>query len=1155
MGVQTDRVVLIRYTTAGERRVGSGFRLRDRFVLTADHCAEGAGHQVELVDGTRFPATVYVRSNTTDVDLAVLEVDGAIPRVVGLGPARVRRDVADQVLGCQALGFPRWRRSEGRDRIMVQVDGYIPTAEGIRPVSADHALPDLLELKGTGPAIREHPTPSGELAQASPWGGMSGAAVVTHNMLVGVVRSHNIGAGGMSLTVTPLEAITHLDPAVAGHFMDATGLVPVEEWPLLPDRIGPMFRRVLDHVDSSGRPWLVGDADLEVFGCRRARTDIDLHGNPYHPYVMRDLDRDLGAALSRRVEGTERRVLLLVGEAMTGKSRTLAHALQSRPDLSTWPLLVPTYAADLQEVAGLAPATGAVLWLDDVNLYARGLSHGVVRYWQNRPGLVVLATLRADVLAALRADLETRPALRVVEDETLVEQFVLPVEFSDSEQLALVGADPLVRVKVAEGIPLGEVLGAAEELRKRLSEAAPFERAVAYTVIDWVRLGLYSGIAEAQVEEIWNAYLSRRDQAMVSGDSEERHLEFVRALRAVMKPIPFTATRLVTRDNERRLHAEDYLVAQRERSVAPVPEVVLRAALSTAQGADDTDAISLIAFTAFLSNVHDVARAGWQRLFAAGNANPQDSTLLGLVLQFQGDLAGARAAYRAAIDSGDPEQAPQASVNLGLLLQDEGDVAMAQAAFQAAIDSRHPHWGPEAEYRLGCLLEEKGDVAGACAAYRATIDSNLADRAPAAQLGLGRLLHDQGDEAGARAAYQAAVDSGDSDYGPPAAFNLGLLLADEGDQAGARAAYQAAVDSGDAEAAPRAALNLGWLLVELGDALGARSAFQTAVDSGDAEVSLRGALKLGELLGELGDAAGALAAYQTAVDSGHGAQAPGYAIELGTRLDEQGDAARARAAYRAAIDSGDPDEAPRAELALGALLHEQGDAVGARNAYQAVLDSGHAEWSPVAAFVLGVLLDEQGDVAGAKAAYQAAIDSGDPDEGPLAAVNLGWLLAQQGDLAGARAAYQTALDSGHPNAAPWAELLLGEQETDLDARKARRERAAVSGDDELLVSLAELYIADGDVEMARTLLIRASQGSDEARSYLDLLADDPGVADATFTVLATAAEAGDTDSMNFLGLHAYRSGDEDDARSWWNRSVDEGDRIARSLLGRLSTGD
>ena len=72
-------------------------------------------------------------------------------------------------------------------------------------------------------------------------------------------------------------------------------------------------------------------------------------------------------------------------------------------------------------------------------------------------------------------------------------------------------------------------------------------------------------------------------------------------------------------------------------------------------------------------------------------ASPAASTTL------QGDVAGARAAYRKAIDSGHPDWSPAASRNLGYLLKEEGDVAGARAAYRKAIDSGHPDHGPAAQ--------------------------------------------------------------------------------------------------------------------------------------------------------------------------------------------------------------------------------------------------------------------------------------------------------------------------------------------------------------------------------------------------------------------------------------------------------------------------
>ena len=75
----TDRAVLIRYARDGKPRRGSGLRVAGRFVLTADHCANGTGHTV-MAGGAEYPATVLVRSGNVDVDVAVLEAPSGCQR-------------------------------------------------------------------------------------------------------------------------------------------------------------------------------------------------------------------------------------------------------------------------------------------------------------------------------------------------------------------------------------------------------------------------------------------------------------------------------------------------------------------------------------------------------------------------------------------------------------------------------------------------------------------------------------------------------------------------------------------------------------------------------------------------------------------------------------------------------------------------------------------------------------------------------------------------------------------------------------------------------------------------------------------------------------------------------------------------------------------
>ena len=115
------------------------------------------------------------------------------------------------------------------------MDGYIPSAEGLRAVAQRGQQIDWLTLKAIGPAIAaEHPIPTGALeAKGSPWAGMSGAVVVADDLVIGVVRSHNITEGGGSLSVTPISAIDQLRPELRDRIWEALGVSEPSELPIL----------------------------------------------------------------------------------------------------------------------------------------------------------------------------------------------------------------------------------------------------------------------------------------------------------------------------------------------------------------------------------------------------------------------------------------------------------------------------------------------------------------------------------------------------------------------------------------------------------------------------------------------------------------------------------------------------------------------------------------------------------------------------------------------------------------------------------------------------------------------------------------------------------------------------------------------------------
>jgi WD40 repeat protein len=228
----TDRAVLIRYVRDGKPRRGSGLRISDQFVLTADHCAGGTGHTLFVVGG-EYPATVHVRSGNADIDVAVL-VAPLLPAVEPLMCVAMDRLVPREVQGCRALGFPVWKDGADGPRL-AQVPGSVPTAEGVDPRAGPGVVPPM-SLKITNPDIRGRRVPMGDLDQAgSPWAGMSGAVVVTaDDCVIGVVRGHSPAEGVGSLTATRLEAIAGLPWDVAELFLAALQMPGPRRWPRVP---------------------------------------------------------------------------------------------------------------------------------------------------------------------------------------------------------------------------------------------------------------------------------------------------------------------------------------------------------------------------------------------------------------------------------------------------------------------------------------------------------------------------------------------------------------------------------------------------------------------------------------------------------------------------------------------------------------------------------------------------------------------------------------------------------------------------------------------------------------------------------------------------------------------------------------------------------
>ena len=193
----------------------------------------------------------------------------------------------------------------------------------------------------------------------------------------------------------------------------------------------------------------------------------------------------------------------------------------------------------------------------------------------------------------------------------------------------------------------------------------------------------------------------------------KRHEDFLRAVDWACTAIPGTATMLVTRNND-GLRAEDYLAAHRTLAQEAIAHPVWEAALTQAQADDAPEVIAALGYNAAISDVFDIARTAWEPL-ASGQTDqaPMAAFNLGYLLEGQGDVAGARAAYQQAIDSSHPELPPWRRSTSGTCWRGRGMWPGRGRPTSRRSTPATPTCAPMAAFALGVLLAGQGDVAGA----------------------------------------------------------------------------------------------------------------------------------------------------------------------------------------------------------------------------------------------------------------------------------------------------------------------------------------------------------------------------------------------------------------------------------------------------------
>lgn len=329
MVLRTERVVLLRYERDGGARRGSGLRVRGDLVLTARHCARGQRHLV-IVDGRQYDATVLWSSDRDDVDIALLSAP-TLPALSSLECSLVDTTIAGTIKECVALGFPRWYEDS-----RVQSNGWVDGAQGI-DAYASPGDPPVLTFKLTDPEAQViEVTEGAQDADESPWGGMSGAVIVSaDDLIVGVIRGHVRRAGTGSLTFTPLNGINALELSQQHSFWEHMGVDDPRKLTVLPRPVPvapePILERDRDTslagvASRTGRPsGRIGDEVRPVSIAKWLRGEAFRADTP--SAVVNHIE-----ALARAVAKQEGKRVLELGAGKTEVETDLAFAEQVLDD-------------------------------------------------------------------------------------------------------------------------------------------------------------------------------------------------------------------------------------------------------------------------------------------------------------------------------------------------------------------------------------------------------------------------------------------------------------------------------------------------------------------------------------------------------------------------------------------------------------------------------------------------------------------------------------------------------------------------------------------------------------------------------------------------------------------------------------------------------
>lgn len=182
---------------AGAKQRGSGYLVTDWLVLTAAHVLAGAvgvGVRFNADQAGEWSAQAETAWSDSGLDIALLHIVGSSIAPPGMAPVvgRVRYGrITRPPVDCEALGFPLFK---------VRQDPARPGADGGESHYRDshHAIGTATswsnQREGTM-AVDVRAPERDPVPGRSPWEGMSGAAVFSGDLLIGVIGEHHRSDG------------------------------------------------------------------------------------------------------------------------------------------------------------------------------------------------------------------------------------------------------------------------------------------------------------------------------------------------------------------------------------------------------------------------------------------------------------------------------------------------------------------------------------------------------------------------------------------------------------------------------------------------------------------------------------------------------------------------------------------------------------------------------------------------------------------------------------------------------------------------------------------------------------------------------------------------------------------------------------------------